>query len=91
MSNPVFHNLCYLCNEKLKAIGTSQPCAICFIKKQCQTYECNDVVHGDGRFCVKCKRIRYLCDEIKSLKETVKYYQCEEEERNKNKMEIIDE
>jgi hypothetical protein len=84
-------NLCYRCNDKMRLIGTSERCTICAMRKVCQSFDCSDLVNKDSQYCVKCERIQYLCSEIKSLKETVKNYEREEEERNKTKMEIINE
>ncbi len=68
---PTTFNSCFPCSEKLKFIGTSKPCAYCFMKLSCQTEGCPNLLENDSRFCKTCNIIKNLREENKMLLERV--------------------
>jgi len=85
------NNICFECTTKMRLIGQSKPCTICFMKIECKTKECHNLVSGDSQYCETCGLIKVLQKEVRELRQVCKGYQEDEDKRiaEENKIQNI--
>lgn len=85
------NNICFECTTKMRLIGQSKPCTICFMKIQCKTRDCQNLVSGDSQYCETCSLIKVLQKELHDLRQVVKIFNDEEDKRvyEKNKIQNV--
>jgi hypothetical protein len=82
--------MCYSCKSKMNNIGAVTGCTICLMKRLCAMHDCPNPVYEASRYCKQCDRIEYLCREIKDLREIIKIYEKEDEERRNHQSKCQD-